>query len=226
MYTVIDIETTGFLKYDSNHTLITDLLEFGYIQLDDKLRIVNHGTLYFYEPHFDIENDAQRIHGLTRQFLEAHATDNYTNATAMAAMLTNTIIIGKNTDGFDIPFIKAWLKKMYGYNLDIGYTTEVLGMKGYHGGYVFHRDNSLSLDLQKCYKPYWQQAMREQGFAIGNKKGSLSQYVEAIPGGFDMVKEIYGGLTKDRETLAHGALYDCVMTYLVLVQYIIKNGGI
>lgn len=222
MFTIIDIETTGFRKYDSNNVLIPDLLEFGYINVGNDLKIINSGTLYFYEDWFDIENDAQKVHKLTRAFLKEHAKDNVSNAAAMQAMLTNTIIVGKNSDGFDIPFIKSWIKKMFGQDMDINHTTSKLMMKGYYGGYVFHSNESTTLDLQKVYSKFW----REDTGASSSKRGSLSEYVASIPNGFEIVKSIYDDLDKERETGAHGALYDCCMTYLVLVNYIIKNGGL
>ena len=68
--------------------------------------------------------------------------------------------------------------------------------------------------------------MAERGFSVGNRKGKLSEYIEAIPNGYEMVDQVYNSLNKDRVTKSHGALYDCVMTYVVFVQYIIKNGGL
>ena len=223
MYTIIDIETTGFLKRDSEGTLMNDILEFGYINVDNSFQIVNYGTLYFYEPWFNVESDAQKVHGITRQFLQQMNPDTLSNAAAMVAMLTNTTIVGKNTDGFDLPFIKAWVKKLFDNNFDIARTTEVLKMKGYNGGTVYHFDDSQSLDLQKLYGPIWRSELQDSGVAVGNKRGSLTDYIMAVPGGMDAVDSIYNELVKDRETRAHGALYDCVMTYIILLQYVIKS---
>lgn len=221
MYTIIDIETTGLMKFDSNGVLIPDLLEFGYINVDNNLQIINSGTLYFYEPWFDIENDAQRIHGLTRQFLQEHATDNIANAAAMQAMLTNTTVIGKNSDKFDLPFIKYWIEKMYGRSdMDIAITCSNACMKGYNGGTVLHDNNTNTLDLQKVYSPIWKSAHS----ITGNKRGTLSEYIQYEPDGYQLVNQVYEGLNKERVTGAHGALYDCAMTYVVFLWYIIRSG--
>ena len=57
VYTFIDIETTGLIKFDANNVLIPDLLEFSYLIVDTKdWAIIKYGNLYFYQDHFDIES--------------------------------------------------------------------------------------------------------------------------------------------------------------------------
>ena len=113
LYTIVDIETTGLLKFDDNSVLIPDLLEFSYLQVDkDTLDIGKAGTLYFYKDWFDIESEAQKYHGITREFLMKYADQFDDNLTALKAIMTNAIIVGKNSERFDIPFIKRWIQKM------------------------------------------------------------------------------------------------------------------
>ena len=44
IYNVLDIETTGFNKS------IDNILEVGYIRVNNKCEILGHDTLFFYKP--------------------------------------------------------------------------------------------------------------------------------------------------------------------------------
>lgn len=222
--TVIDIETTGFLKFDINSdgvSLLSDkseILEVGYINVDmDTKRIINSGTLYFYKPYFDIESDAQKVHGLTREFLQQFEKDFDNNLIALNSLIQCTCIIGKNSDKFDIPFIKAFIKKHAGMCFDIPNLVSQLDMKGYNGGYVTYTDNMYALDMQKIYVNRWKsQYFDKTGVNVPpNKKGTLSEYIDSIDGGREVTNKLYSIMPKVRETGAHGALYDCCMTYVV-----------
>jgi hypothetical protein len=247
LYTFIDIETTGFMKFDANAVLIPDLLEFSYLQVDSTtLRIVKSGSLYFYQPHFDIESDAQEVHGLTRDFLMQYEDQFEDNLIALASITCNATICGKNSKKFDIPFIKHFLKKYSGERYDILATTRSLCMKGYNNGTVIHDNESTSLDIQELYAPVYRvkMRMRDTG-SIGmfyentfsrmdfdsiesttdrRKRGKLTDYIALMPNGASITEDIYKGLPKERETSAHGALYDCVMTYVIWLDYIVLQG--
>ena len=215
---VIDIETTGLLKYDENGTLIPDILEYAYITVDtETLQVLDNGTLYFYRPDFDIENDAQKIHGLTRDFLKQYEGDFFKNLCALNAMYQNGLFIGKNSNRFDLPFIKSFIEKYGKLSMDIQLVVNDIGMKGYKGGVVIYENNVQSIDVQETYKTIWQEKTNQ------TRRGKLEEYIESIENGEELVHQIYDGLKKDRVTGYHGALYDAACTYLVWLMSIIEG---
>lgn len=156
--TVMDIETTGFLKFQMGADGVSvlsdesEILEVGYINIDmNSGEILNYGTLYFYKPYFNIESDAQQVHGITRDFLKQYENDFDKNLIALNSLIQSTCLIGKNSDKFDIPFVKAFIKKHAGNKFDITSLVFNLGMKGYDGGYVSYDDSLYPLDLQTIF---------------------------------------------------------------------------
>lgn len=156
--TVIDIETTGWLKFemvDGISTLSDDseILEVGYINIDmNTYQILTYGVLYFYKPYFYVESQAQETHGLTREFLEKYELDFDKNLIALNSMIQCTCIIGKNSDKFDIPFVKAFVAKHAGDKFDIPSLVFRLKMKAYSGGYVGYNDTIYPCDVQVIFK--------------------------------------------------------------------------
>lgn len=224
--TIIDIETTGFLKFeiiDGNSQLSdnSEILEVGFINIDmSTKRILTSGTLYFYKPYFNIESDAQKVHGITREFIQKYENDFEKNLIALSALMQCGCIIGKNSDKFDIPFIQAFIRKHGGPKFDFSNVIGLLGMKGYNGGYVFYDNTLTSIDMQVIYRDRWRTLFNEKYgyFPMANKKGKLEEYIDVIPNGTEMVDEIYSTLNKERTTGAHGALYDATMTYIVFLE--------
>lgn len=222
--TFIDIETTGFLAYDKDEKGIAklrddrEILEVGFLIADMATKkILNHGVLYFYKPYFQIENDAQAIHGLTRPFLKNYEQDFEKNLIILNSIIQNTCIVGKNSTNFDIPFIKAFLEKHIGPMYDIGHMVFKENMKTYGEAPFLYDPNITSLDMQILYHDKYRDRYYDkyQRMPAPNKKGKLEEYIELIPGGLEATQHVYNSLTKDRETGAHGALYDTVMTYIV-----------
>lgn len=156
--TIIDIETTDWLKFDTStgQSILSDeseILEVGFINFDmNTIKILSHGTLYFYKPYFRVESDAQKIHGLTRDFLKNYEDQFNKNLVALNSLIQNTCIIGKNSRKFDIPYIKAFIKKHAPDSFDIEDLTIRLGMKSYGGGKVHYVDPTYGIDLQEIYK--------------------------------------------------------------------------
>lgn len=221
--TVIDIETTGYLKYEVKDgvSLLADtseILEVGFLVIDLKTRaIYNSGTLYFYKPYFYVESEAQRVHGLTREFLQQYEDQFTNNLIALNALTQSTCIIGKNSQAFDWPFIKSFLYKHGGDDFDIPDLVNSLCMKAYNGGHVLYQNEVFSFDMQSLYKGRFHDLYYEKygQYLPERKKGSLSEYIDVIPSGQQAVDILYSRLPKDRVTGAHGALYDAVMTYVV-----------
>lgn len=242
LLTVLDIETTGLFQFDENNTLIPDIIEVAYAFVDtDDMLIHKHGVLYFYKPEFNIESSAQDIHGIQRSFLEKYENQFHENLIALASLMTNATILGKNVEKFDIPFIKRFIEKYKGRSYDVEYITEYAEMKNYDKtGNIFHENYVSSVDLQKVYAPIFR--LKQYYAKLGRleelvqnkvpksewsglhfderKRGKLQEYVDLTPGAREMIDSVYAGLEKDRETQEHGALYDVVMTYVMYLYYL------
>lgn len=225
--TIIDIETTGWLKFslvDGKSVLDdgSEILEVGYLTVNmDTKQILKNGTLYFYKPYFDVESEAQLTHGLTRDFLQKYENDFNKNLIALNSLIQSTCLIGKNSDKFDIPFIKAFIKKHAGDKFDLPNLVFKLNMSAYNGGKVFYEDTLYACDMQTIYKERYHSLFYDKyGYPqLPTKKGTLSDYIDVIPNGQAVVDYVYNGLeNKARITGAHGALYDAVMTYVVWVD--------
>ena len=221
--TVIDIETTGYLQFDTSTGVsqladTSEILEVGFLNIDMETReILTHGTLYFYKPYFYVESPAQEVHRLTRDFIKNYEDQFTMNLVALNSLIQSTCLIGKNSDKFDIPFIKAFIRKHAGDAFDLPEVVRQLGMKAYNGGKVYYNDTLYALDMQTLYKDRFHELYYDKtGNKLPpNKRGTLSQYIEVIPYAQEAVDLVYNGLSKDRVTGAHGALYDAVMTYVV-----------
>ncbi len=242
LLTVLDIETTGLFKFDVNNVLIPDIIEAAYAFVDtNDMLIHKHGVLYFYRPEFDIESPAQEVHGLQRSFLEPYADQFEENLIALASLMTNATILGKNCTKFDLPFIKRFIEKYKGNLYDVERITDYAEMKNYDKtGNIFHVNDVQSLDLQSMYAPIFR--LKQYYAKIGRlddllankvpraewsglhfderKKGKLYEYVDLTPGAREMIDSVYDGFEKDRETREHGALYDVVMTYVMYLYYL------
>lgn len=224
--TVIDIETTGWLKFNtvdgvSQLSDESEILEVGYININmDTKQILTYGTLYFYKPYFNVESDAQKVHGLTREFLKQYEQDFEKNLIALNSLIQCTCLIGKNSDKFDIPFIKAFINKHAGVKFDIPNLVFKLNMNAYNGGKVIYEDTLYAMDMQTIYKERYHSLFYDKYHypLPPGKKGKLEEYIDVIPIGQQVVDHVYNGFTKDRVTGAHGALYDAVMTYVVWVD--------
>lgn len=222
--TVIDIETTDWLKFNtdasgwSQLSDTSEILEVGFMNINmDTRKILTYGTLYFYKPYFNVESDAQMTHGLTRDFLMQYEGKFEENLIALNSLIQSTCIIGKNSDTFDIPYIKAFIEKHAGDDFNIPDLVLKLDMKAYGGGKVRYNDTLYALDMQKIYKERFHDLyydIHKQKLAP-QKRGTLSEYIDVINHGQEAVDIVYGGMQKDRVTGAHGALYDAVMTYVV-----------
>ena len=107
--TVIDLETTSVKDYPVN------ILEAGYIRINQDCDILGHGTLYFYKPEFNIEG-ATQYNGLTRSYLEQYAKDFDKNLAALYALCYRGILVGKNNIRFDdrkiVDFVTNYCKDM------------------------------------------------------------------------------------------------------------------
>lgn len=204
-------KTTGYLKDDR------EILEVSYIRVDNATaEILSSGSLYFYKDYFQIENEAQRFHGLTRDFLKQYKDDFDKNLIILDSLFQKTNIIGKNSEHFDIPFIRGFIDKHGKSKLNLDDLIIQAKIKKIDGDRLIYNPILFSTEIQSIFKSTFRRLYTEKTGQVlhPNKRGTLSEYIEVLDA-FDKVDEIYASLPKDRVTKAHGALYDCVMTYVV-----------
>ena len=193
IYTIYDIETTGLIpEYHQ-------ILSFGYMRVNDKLEILESGTLYFYQDDWTISADSYRVHGLGAEFLNQYKKDFFKNIALMYSMLNNSCVIGKNNIRFDGPFVKRFIKRHTLALDDLRFLQEI--------------------DMEKEYGKVYRSE-------TGSRGGTLTDYIEHLGYTQNDVKEVYESLpNKDNHAMhMHGALWDVVCTYLVLKHHVEKNG--
>ena len=199
LYTLIDIETTGFNRVSD------EMLEFGYMQIDSKYDIVRHGTLYFYKDGWELNPEAQRVNGITREMLIPHKDEFEGNIVRLYSLMSGGIVIGKNSDSFDIPFITSFLQK---------YASELRPMCV-----------KATLDLQDVYTKKFQSYYKEKYGVSTRKKGKLEELVVMIGLNDAVIRREFTKRFPDERAGAHSALYDVFMSYLLL-KYAILNYGV
>lgn len=194
LFYVIDIETTGFNRIND------DILEVGYIKCNGACNMISSDTLYFYKPEFKVESGAQKIHGLTRDYLQNYEKYFYRNLAALSTIIKNGNIVGKNSNVFDLPFIRAFIQK--------------------YMPYLPTPSVKRSVDVQELlvneFRNWYE---KTQGVAKTRKSGTLVQLIEMIGLTQEQVKEEFKVVFPKSERVgAHSALYDAYMT-LLLFKY-------
>ncbi len=102
---VFDLETTGF-KFSEGHRIV----EIGAIELINGA-ITGRNFHSYVNPERDMPPDAQRVHGLSGEFLKdkpLFADEEV--APAFRAFIDDAVLIAHNGIGFDVPFLQAELK--------------------------------------------------------------------------------------------------------------------
>ena len=209
--TIIDVETTGLnhpredmITIDKNLDSYDNIIEVGAMRVDTVTKkILRADNFYFYRPGWDI-NSTSHIHGITEDFLINHYNEKEStlpgldlfqeNLNKLFTYMVSAPVIGKNSNAFDIPFIKYFIYKNIGIDIDDFPATP-------------------GIDVQKTYSPIWQKKTGET-----RKKGTLTQYIDSIPNGKSIAQQVYKSLGKvegSRGTEMHTALYDAVCTYVV-----------
>ena len=208
IFTIIDIETTGFSRHKD------EILEVGYMQVNENLQVYRSGSLYFYRDEWmradggqrDLwYNEAQQVHKLTREFLQPYEKSFKSNLVTLYTLLENAIVVGKNNKGFDLPMIEQFF---YRHVPELG-APRAFGQ----------------IDLQGVFTPKFREWYERRYHESTRKLGSLSELMEVINYTPEMILEGFrkdipnGG---DRE-FAHSALYDVYMTYLLLKHAVETN---
>ncbi len=215
IYTAIDIETTGYLKYLSGTMKLdpaSQILSVGYANFDsESLEIVDAGILYFYKPEFHIESDAQNVHHLTREFLSQFEDKFDENLAKLVALLANRTLVGKNSNKFDLPFLRAFLKTWV--NDDLRFLDCI---------------PEDTVDIQELFAPTFRELyQRKTGVTLdGRKKGTLEDYLALLdPEGkaFKTIAETVSKYISFDGRLAHDALYDATATYFVYAVLVLRE---
>lgn len=191
IYTIVDIETTGFHKDGGD-----EILTFGFLRINSDFEIKASGTLYFYKPNFQVgKYPASTVHKLTKEIMQAHEHEFKDNIKKMYSLCHKSTIIGKNSTNFDMPFIKNFISR--------------------HCPLLEPLEYSKTFDLQDEFRSTYQSITGK------TNKGTLSDYLDCLKITQDDLLEIYNSLpTKDGESMhMHGALFDAVATYAVFKKH-------
>ena len=199
----------------------SNILSVGYLRVDlDSEKIIGAGTLYFYKPHFNVER-ATHIHGLTREFLSAYEDEFDKNLAKLESLMLNAVVIGKNSDAFDLPFIKLFLEKYRGEG-SLYQFINTLGMKNYEKKRLRVIDEMISIDIQKVFAPMYRK-LAESVYGVslsGRKKGTVRDYVELLANDPNfsiepVIAEASAYMTDEYQAHFHDAFYDVCATWLV-----------
>lgn len=192
IYTVIDIETNGLIRNGK----FPEILEVGYLQVNGRQEVVRHGVLYFYKEEWEIENEAQRVHGLQREFLRGYAGEFDRNLIVLWTLMQQSVVVGKNSDLFDLPIIAAFFRR---------YCPKTVVCRQWR-----------SIDMQKIYTPIYRDWYCKKHGSSTRAYGKLGELMEVIGYSDEQVRNEFIALAGGDRAQKHGALYDAFMTFLLM----------
>lgn len=103
LYTIFDIETTGLSRYND------DICQFAALTVDENLVPVRNQNYYLYHKDMPWSVDAERVHGISQDFLKKYEDQYEHYLRAIYATVQYANLVGHNSDGFDIPFVQEYM---------------------------------------------------------------------------------------------------------------------
>lgn len=193
IYTILDIETNGLAA-------TCDILEVGYIQITNDAKIIRSGVFHFWKEGWDVGRTD--IHGLTPEYLKQMCPDEATfngNLIRLYTLVQGSVLIGKNSNNFDIPVIRRFLHR----NINMLQDIALMG----------------TLDLQEYYTDKFRKWYSDTyGVSAGRKKGTLEELIKMVGETENSITEGYNKQISSERARAHSALYDAYMTYLLVIR--------
>lgn len=114
MFVVFDLETTGFSE------MTNDIIQFAYIMFDNNNMFVKAETLYYYYEGMSWSDEAYKVHKISLDFLREHKDEFRANLIKMYSVLNHANVVGHNSERFDCPFVRNWLRRMGISGLEFG----------------------------------------------------------------------------------------------------------
>lgn len=105
MFTVYDLETTGFSSASD------DVIQFAYATFDDNNQFIKADTLYFFYEGMSWSESAYEVHQIPLEFLAQYKDQFEENVIKMFTVLSGANVSGHNCMSFDCPFAVTWLKR-------------------------------------------------------------------------------------------------------------------
>lgn len=198
IYTVYDIETTGL------NVNTCEILEYGYIRVNEKTEIVAYGELYFWKPGWQIDRGAAGVHGLTPEFMRQFTEDFDKNLAALYTLTKDAYICGKNSRAFDDKVVHNFLER--------------------HLGSLPTPDPRGIADMQEWLKPSFQEwLLKSQGIDPGRRKGTLEEYMRMMGLSYETLKKMFQEeCPKARRDTEHSGLFDAYQT-LMCLRYAVEK---
>lgn len=205
IFTIYDLETNGRIEKDQNgFNQFPEILEVGYIQMNEKLEILRGGTLNFYRPEWKLRPDALAVNGLSKEYLQLYEKDFGNNMICMYPLFYNACIIGKNNHRFDDPILK-WFITKYSYKCR-------------------PEEIRTSWDMEKICTPHFRKYYQEKYGQATRKFGTLEELVEMCGYTKEQAMEMFKEQFPNNVGRSgfHSALFDAYMTYLV-TKYMVEE---
>lgn len=200
LYTIFDIESNGLIRTVQDgpikRVIYPEVLEVGYIQINEYLDILRGGSFYFYKPDWKLQQSALNVNGLSEAILAEHESEFDDSIVKLWTIMEQGRLIGKNSDKFDIPVCIEMLDK--------------------YGSHVGRPTILQKIDMQKVWAPTYRELIKEFTGRVVTNSGTLEEYVVLLGLKPEQIKEKFEEVfPEESRSQAHGALYDAFMTYIV-----------
>lgn len=114
LYTLFDIETTGLSRSKDA------VVQFAYTTITQDFVHVRSACLHFYKDGMPWSYEAEKVHGLSQDYLKQFKGQYHANLQHMYSVLQYGNLIGHNSKSFDIPFSDNFMCRNGLPTLEIG----------------------------------------------------------------------------------------------------------